>query len=257
MRKIFNLIIIPLVTLLSCSKEQYNLYSEADRIEFGPATKYIYSSSYQLYDTLKSFTFVYEDASVIQDTVFFDIYTMGNVTDKDRAFKLKQVQVDGADNCVAGVHYKAFNDASVSKHYVIKAGHNHESIPIVFLRDASLKVKSYVLRVEIEENENFKPGETYKLWRKVYVADRLVRPNSWNTTVEKYYLGTYSYVKHSWMVAQTGLKWDEEMLAPIVASYAEISYWKGKFKELLYAYNSNPANPNVPLTDETGQLVTF
>jgi len=243
--------------ILSCNNDDYLTYGVDSRIQFGPAPKYLYSTSYQSVDTLKAYTFVYENASVVQDTVFFDIYTMGRVSDQDRPFKLKQVQVEGVDNCVAGVHYKAFDDPTVIKHYVIKAGDTHESIPIVFLRDASLKQKIYTLKIEVEANEYFGLGETATLWRKVNVADRLIKPNSWTTSVETYYLGKYSYVKHSWMVAQTGFRWDDEFLAPIVASYAEISYWKAKFKELLAKYNSNPNNPNVPLTDENGVLVSF
>lgn len=258
MKKIYYLLsIITLLTANSCNNEDYMLYSDDSRIQFGPPSKYVYNATYQLMDTAKSYTFVYDNASVTQDTIFFDVYTMGKTSNKDRTFKLKQVEVTGADNCVPGVHYKAFTDPTVNKHYVIPAGKTYVSAPIVFLRDASLKDKIYTLRVEIEENENFKAGETYKLWRKAYIADRLIKPNAWTTSVETYYLGKYSYVKHSWMVAQTGLKWDQDFLAPVVASYAEISYWKAKFKALLAIYNSNPANPGVPLTDETGQLVTF
>lgn len=257
--KIFKYILFLAVAFISvsCNTDDYLTYGDDARIQFGPDVKYLYATSYQLSDTLKSYTFVYENASVQQDTVFFDVYTMGRVSAVDRPISLKQVQIDGADNCVAGVHYKAFNDPTVSKHYVIKAGSTHTIIPIVFLRDPSLKNKIYSLRIELEANDAFSLGETSKLWRRINVADRLVRPNSWTTSIEKYYLGTYSYVKHSWMVSQTGFKWDEEYLSAVIASYAEILYWKARFRELLSKYNSNPANPGVPLTDENGILVAF
>jgi hypothetical protein len=242
---------------MSCKTDDYLTYGDDARIQFGPAPKYIYNSSYQLRDTLKSYTFVYENASVLEDTVFFDIYTMGRVSNVDRPFQIKQIQIEGADNCVAGIHYKSFDDPSVSKYYVIKADSTHQSVRVILLRDPSLKEKAYSLRIEIEANDNFSPGEMDKLWRRVDVADRLIRPNSWNTTIENSYLGKYSYVKHSWMVAQTGLKWDEEFIAALSGTYAELAYWKAKFKELLTKYNSNPANPDVPLTDENGILVTF
>lgn len=255
---IYTASLLAALFLTSCNDENYLLYEGDARLQFGPTPNYIYSATTQLNDTAKSITFVYDDASVKQDTVFFDIYTMGNISNQDRAFKLKQVTVPGVDNCVAGVQYKAFNDPSVTKHYVIKAGTNHMLVPIVFLRDASLKNLIYTLRLEIEENENFKLGESYKLWRKVQVADRLARPNSWTTYMETYYLGKYSYVKHGWMIAQTGYRWDQDFIAAIYTNgYAEMSYWKARLKALITIYNGNPANPGVPLTDETGQLVTF
>ncbi len=254
---IYTINLLVALFLISCNDENYLLYDGETRLQFGPTPANVYSSASQLRDTLKSYTFVYENASVVQDTVFFDIYTMGIVSDKDRVFKLKQVTVAGVDNCVAGVHYKAFDDPTVAKHYVIKAGSNHMRVPIVFLREASLKSMIYTLRVEIEENENFKLGETTKLWRKVHVADMLVKPNAWTTYMENFF-GKYSYVKHSWMVQQTGYRWDQDFIAAISASgYAEMSYWKTKLKTLLFLYNSNPSNPGVPLTDEFGQLVSF
>jgi len=246
-----------LFATISCETDDYLKYGDDARIQFGPAPRYIYNSSSQLRDTLKSYTFVYENVSVLQDTVFFDIYTMGRVSNVDRPFSIKQIQIEGANNCVPGVHYKSFDDPTVKNYYVIKADSTHQSVPIILLREPSLKEMTYSLKIEIEANEHFSLGESNKLWRRVDVADRLIRPNSWNSTIENSYLGKYSYVKHSWMVAQTGLKWDEEFISALSVNYAELAYWKAKFKELIKKYNNNPANPDIPLKDENGTLVTF
>ncbi len=243
--------------LASCTNDDYMLYDGEARLQFGPPRNALYSTSSQLTDTLKSYTFVYEPASKTQDTVFFDLYTMGKVADKDRAFKLRQVTIPGAENAVAGVHFKSFDDASLQKDYVVKAGTSYTRVPVVILRDVTLKSKIYYLKLEIVENEFFKLGEKTKIWRKVSIADRLIRPNRWTAYVENYYLGKYSYVKHDWMVKQTGEKWDDIFLAPVLADYAEIDYWNAKLTKMLSDYNKVPTNPGVPLTDEFGELVKF
>ncbi|MFA5849856.1 MAG: DUF4843 domain-containing protein [Bacteroidales bacterium] len=243
--------------LASCTNDDYMLYDGEARLQFGPPTNYIYSTNYQLNDSLKSYTFVYEPVSKLQDTVFFDLYTMGKVSDTDRAFKLRQVTIPGAENAVAGVHFKSFDDATLQKHYIVKAGKAYVRVPVIVLRDVTLKSKIYALKLEVIENEFFKLGEKIKIWRKVNIADRLIRPNSWTSSVESYYWGKYSYVKHDWMVKQTGEKWDDTFIAPIMADYAEITFWKAKLAKMLSDYNKVPTNPGVPLTDEFGELVKF
>lgn len=243
--------------LVSCTNDDFMLYNGEDGLQFGPSAEYIYRTDYQLRDTLKSYTFVYEPVGKVQDTVFFNIYTMGRVSGEDRPFELRQVAIPGTDNAVAGVHYKSFDDPSLQSYYVIKAGAASAKVPVVVLRDPSLKTKNYSLKLEIVENDFFKLGEKNKIWRKVTLGDRLIRPNAWTAFVETRYFGKYSYVKHQWLVQQTGQKWDDAFMTPVLAETAEVTYWTSKVKKLLSDYNSNPANPGVPLTDEFGELVKF
>ena len=56
---------------------------------------------------------------------------------------------------------------------------------------------------------------------------------------------------------QTGLKWDDEYLETILSDVSMGYYWQGKFRELLYAYNHDPENKDVPLKDENGWEVKF
>jgi hypothetical protein len=252
MKNIIKFIISAIVLLIiaSCGPKDYMLYNDSAKLQFGPRESGIYKPKVQLHDTVKSYTFYYEPASVTQDTLFFDIYVVGGPTNEDRAFKLQQVEVPNETNAIAGTHYKSFTDPTVSSAYVIKAGDVHAFVPIVMLRDATLKtLAKVVLEFKIVKNSNFEEGEVDKLWRRAEFTDMLSKPNAWRS----YYFEKYSNVKHKFMIEQTGEKWDDNFLRNI--DYAKFSFWKIKFKTLLINYNK--VHPNDPLTDEDGEVVMF
>ncbi|MFV0592017.1 MAG: DUF4843 domain-containing protein [Draconibacterium sp.] len=245
-----------IVTFMVSCEDDYFYYDTNNAIlQFGPELERIYNSNYNLADTAKSFTFVYEDPSVMQDTAFLDLYAIGGPTDTDRPFAIKQVIVDDTLNAEPGVHYIPFNDPSVSGLYVIKTGQVHLRVPIVLLRDESLKNATYVLKIELEGNDYFSLGDPDLLWRKLYSSDQVTRPNLWNSTMEKYYFGKYSKVKHRFLIEQTGEKWDDEFFTALRADSGYMYYWKTKAKTALSDYNNE--HPDDPLRDEDGELVVF
>ncbi|HBZ26067.1 MAG TPA: hypothetical protein DEO54_07490 [Rikenellaceae bacterium] len=243
-----------LLLLYSC-KEEYYLYNDIKRIQFGPDITRIYTPSYNLADTLKSYIFFYESAAKQQDTLFFDIYAIGGVSNTDRSFKLEQVAVPGAENAVAGKHYKAFNDASLTSKYVIKSGAVHAKVPVVMLRDATLKTTTVTLKFQIAQNENFSTGEPANVWRKAIFTDRLSQPPAWDNSATLYYFGKYSVVKHNFFIEKTGQKWDNDFILAIRPDYALLTYWRGMVKVALVNYNLQ--NPGNPLTDEFGEIVVI
>lgn len=250
----YILMAVVLLSLYSC-KEEYYLFNDVKRIQFGPESSYIYNPSFNLADTTKNFTFYYEEPSKAQDTVFFDIYAIGGTSKTDRAFKLEQVAVAGVDNAVAGVHYKAFTDPSVVDKYVIKGGSVHTRVPVVLLRDGSLKSTTVTLKLQVADNENFELGEKNNIWRKIVFTDRLSQPTSWDATFSNYYFGKYSVVKHAFFIEHTGQKWDEAFFVYLKANMGEIAYWKAELKMALISYNND--HPDSPLKDENGDLVTL
>nr|WP_295876513.1 DUF4843 domain-containing protein [uncultured Chitinophaga sp.] len=247
---IFTLLI---ALLAACKKDRYTLYDDAALLQFGPVPEQIYIASYEMRDTLKPFTFYYEPATVTQDTVFFDIYALGGISDKDRAFTLEQVTLPNEENAVPGVHFKPFSDPSLQAAYVIKAGAVHALVPVVVLRDASLKTQSVKLQLQIKSNDQFRPGETRKLWRRVELTDMLSRPPVWDAGATRSYWGEYSVVKHAFMIAQTQQKWDQEFMTAIALDNASLTFWRLKLKTLLLEYNK--AHPGEPLSDENGEVV--
>lgn len=244
-----------LLTLASCKKDQYYLFNDVVRIQFGPDKARIYQTTYNLADTLKAFTFYYEDESVKEDTVFFDIYAIGGVAKQDRNFILEQEQVPNAVNAIPGTDYLAFNDPRATKNFVIKAGEVHTKVPIILLRNSSLKSKTATLKFNVAVNENFQLGERNNLWRKIMFTDRLSQPSAWDANGSRYYYGTYSVTKHQFMIETTGLKWDQEFMATLPSDYALLQYYLGVLKTALIDYNK--AHPGSPMKDESGELVLF
>jgi hypothetical protein len=254
MKAIKYLSILIILALTSCFDE-YTTYSGDNYIQFGPELSRIYTASYNYLDTTKLYSFFYYPATKTQDTVWFDIYSMGEVSGQDRPFVLEQEMLTGVENAVSGTHYKAFGDPSVSGKYVIKAGTSNTRVPVVLLRNASLKAKEYILRLKVIENENFKPGEKALLWRKVIFSDKLSQPAAWNASAIQYYWGKYSTVKHTFMIEKTGEKWDQDFMVGLPSNYALLTYWRVKLKTFLAEYNA--AHPGSPLKDEFGELVVF
>lgn len=250
--KIFLLVIF-CGSVVACKKDRYKIFDEAAMLQFGPDTTKLYRPDQAYIDTFNAFTFVYQPETVVQDTAWFYIYTVGGKTDNDRAFVLKQVAVDGVSNAVAGTHYKAFDDASLKQHYMIKAGKVYARIPVVTFRNPSLKVAPVMLKFEIVENDAFKPGEKTNSWRKLSIIDRLVRPQLWGAL--EGYFGSYSEVKHQFMVDVTGKRWDQEFMQQIYPDFGAQKYYNGKLNEKLIDYNN--AHPDNPLRDENNELVDF
>ena len=160
----------------------------------------------------------------------------------------------GALNAVPGVDYKAFTDASVNSKYVIKAGERNTLVPIVLLRSATLKTATVTLIIKVAANDDFQLGETTNIWRKVTSTDRLSKPAAWTSTINIYF-GTYSVVKHQFMIDVTGKKWDQTFLSGVLSDFTQLIYYTNVCKTALINYNN--AHPGNPLRDETGALVVF
>ncbi len=241
--------------LLHACNEEYLVYNDVDRLQFGPVPSRLYQASFNYADTLKTYTFFYEPASLVQDTLYFDLYTIGGPSNVDRPFRLEQVQVPDTMNAIAGTHYIGFNDNRAANLYVIPAGEVHLRLPVVTLRDPSLKQQGVMLKFQIVQNEHFAPGDPKLTWRMGFITDRLSRPDAWDANMERWYFGPYSEVKHAWMIEATGQRWDQEFIAEVRLDFANIGFWTATLKMLLIDHNN--ANPGNPLTDEFGELVFF
>lgn len=253
--RIYLLILAGLLMVqYSCKQDQYYLYNDVARIQFGPEINRIYTASFDFADTLKRSTFYYDNASVREDTVYFDVYAIGGTKNIDRPFTLVQEQLPNLTNAEPGKHYVAFTDQRVAQNYVIKAGTVHTSIPIVLLRDASLKTTTPVLKFVLQADQSFQLGEPSKLWRKLEFTDRLSQPTAWDASMTTYYYGKYSVTKHQFMIETTGQKWDNDFMLAIRSDISLVNYYKATIKIALIDYNK--AHPGNPLKDESGELIT-
>lgn len=253
---IINIILLITVGLFlhSCTEASYLLYDDIARIQFGPVKSALYSGN-QYADSTKHFTFAYVDQAKMTDTIYFDIYSMGDVSQQDRPFKLVQVEADNlsedVENAVADLHYVGFDIPSIASEYTIEAGNSHARVPVVLLRDESLLEKTVVLRFLVVANEHFEIGQEDLQHRRLSFTDMLTMPSPWYTG----FLGTYSEVKHRFLISVTNEKWDGEFIQSLQADIHAQLYWMQRVKKALIQYNED--NPNDPLTDENGNRVIF
>ena len=59
------------------------------------------------------------------------------------------------------------------------------------------------LTLKIEENENFKAGETAYQMYDLWFHNNLVKPDWWTSTVTSYYLGTFTELKYKYFLQVT------------------------------------------------------
>lgn len=252
MKRFICCIAVCLVLASGCKKAESLMYSDINRI--------------QLADTSAlSATFIYEGPAVTKDTVYIEVNTIGSPADHDRPVKLVQVPEhtytlvrDPVTNqvtdtlveempfkAVPGVHFISIDDKSVQPLMVVKAGEVKARLPIVLLRDASLKDNSYRLRVELAANDAFGLGETKARARTVIFSDRLERFYSWrfdNGTAPAFYtFGKYSTGKHQFMIDVLGEVIDENWYKAAQVAGA-LTHYANLFKQELQRFNADPAN---------------
>lgn len=243
------------IIFISCAKDEYYIFNDEARIQFGPPIVPRGTTVSEYQDTLKGATFYYDAENITRDTIYFDIYTIGKLSKTDRSYKIEQINLPNVDNAIPGKHYVAFDDPSLTNAYSINADSVHAKVPIVILRDPELKTKTINLGFQIVENNDFKLGENSKLWRKLQITDRLNKPNNWTTTISQYYFGAYSVRKHQFMIETTQERWDDNFFSEVYSAIDLINYYKSFLGTALIDYNN--AHPGNPLKDENGELITF
>lgn len=234
-------------------------YEGADYIYFAdepdtfyPTTNFFYARA--LADSAQNYTFYYEDASVTRADVVFHLYVSGGPRNYDRPFTLEQIQEQGKTNAVPGTNYVAFDSEEMKREFVLKAGEVHLEMPVTVLRTADLE--EYALRFRLAENEHFKPGQEDLAWRKVLFTSALQRPTQWNTRYDGMYFGKYSRTKHSWMIEETGERWDNEFVDMLLVQTDVRTYWLGRLKRRLYEINAERAQQGLgPWEDEDGDEI--
>ncbi|RBQ07899.1 DUF4843 domain-containing protein [Pedobacter miscanthi] len=250
----FILVCISLAVLAGCSKAELLVYTDIDRLQMTDTA------------TINS-TFVYEPASTIKDTVYIQVNTIGKTANFDREVKLVQRTEAGEPNpAVPGVHYLAMDDASLKSSMIVKANAVKAMIPVVLLRDPSLKANSYRLRLELVANAQFGLGEVQSRSVAIRFSDRLERFYSWRVDGSQagafVAFGKYSIRKHQFMIDVLQERIDDAWYQKAASISATLNY-KNLLKQALVTYNNDPANiasGKAPMreTDTPGSpLVTF
>ena len=240
---IFGFLLI--VAAIGC-KENTALEYEND-----PAL-YFENTTYGQRDSVAHSFFIQPDDQM-RDTVFVEILTQGYPAGIDRPFALVQSNAGQPGAAVAGKHYVAFDDPEMVPHLMIPKGSVRKSFPLIVLRDPSLDLEEVRIELKIGENEYFRPG--IDIWTNFVVKTTAmaVKPTSWDS-VWRYTFGqTWGSVKMKFIIDNTGFSdFDGGRLN---SDYS--NYLASKVKQKLLEYNADPNNPDTPLKEADGTIVTF
>jgi lipoprotein len=154
MEKYFKTIGVLLLTLVlqSCEKETMRYEGEPGNIS---GIYFLYSSSYTMsggmriehYQDSIEVTFAQVPANLEEMTVNLPVRVLGNLSDKERAFKVKV----SSGTAVENVDYQPLQEE-----YMMPANQESTSLPLVLLRTDKLKKEKLDLTIELVENDNFK-----------------------------------------------------------------------------------------------------
>ncbi len=232
MKKIWKYLIGGVALLMfGCEQNDALLFEDAARICFLRGE----DGSGQQDSILQSFFVVPEEQ--VRDTVWVEIALMGFPVDKDRPIKIIQTNQDAEDAAIAGTHYLAFDDVEVKGQVVMKANQVTARIPVIFLRDISLKTEKKRLEMTIEENEYFKPGIDADCNFMVQTTELAEMPENWNSAWKTYF-GDWSSQKMWFIVNYLGL---DDFEAEYDAGYKK--YLKQKAHSKLNEYNATHDEP--------------
>ena len=199
-------------------------------------------------------SFVYDSQDVVCDTIYVPVTSMGFVRDYDRPVTFEQVIVkpDSLYNAVPGVHYVPFDDPEVKDLMVLPAGKASAEIPIIALRDTTLRDTVSVLQLRIAPNEFFELGDRDRAECLVEIGDQLMQPKNWML------FGTYGYVKHRFLIEMTGWRFDEATFDELRADYLYASSIRTKaIAELRRVNEEREARGEGPLCEADGTPVKF
>ena len=206
-----------------------------------------------------SYSFVYVGEEVEVDTVWFEISTMGFVSDEDRPLELEQIQT-GKNDAKADVHYVAFtNEELKAKYYMIPARKTGTKIPIVVKKDPSLNSGDVILQFTFKDNGYFKPGYDGLTTRTLSISSKLTKPSVWEESYCDYTFGLYGPEKHRLMIEWTGEKWDDEYIKELMdGDSAYVNYLAGWFARKLEEENAKREEAGEePYKEEDGTPVSF
>lgn len=249
MNKIYTCVFVFAVVLFlsACEQKNVELYENEPALYFWRGTDY--TRDFRQYDSL-SYSFFVKEAARERDTVYVQLRTMGLPVDKPRAINLVQTNAGAKNAAVAGTHYVAFDDAAVVSRMVVPAGAVVTDIPVIILRDTSMKKQEFLLNLEIGRNENFEVGlEDQKTFR-IKISDMTFKPSNWSSW--QTYFGDWGSVKMWFIINYVGVS-DFDNYSQY--SQAMLDFYKMKASQKLEEYNKN--NNTILTEDDKITVVVF
>ncbi len=234
MKKILKYI-VPVVVLLAaaCSQHDALMYESDPQVCF-----YRGDDGYGQQDSILHSFFLVSDTQD-RDTVWVELALIGFPADEPRAVNIVQTNKDAADAAVAGTHYVALDDPEVVNQIVIGAGQAVTKIPIILLRDISLKTGKKRLELTVEANTYFKPGIDADRNFMIQTTELAEKPSNWDDKASwKNYFGEWSSQKMWFIVNYLGLTEFEETYDTGYKTYLKL-----KAHSKLNEYNASHDEP--------------
>lgn len=234
---IFILLMGLLFGILSCEEEKLPPYDGLSRINLYHSIIDEYSALGKRDSLEVTFAVLPKEELSMEVTIKAGI--MGWVSPEER-----QIELEAIDSLttVSADYYELVGG-------VLAANANVATLKIILKRVPGMGEKYERLVVKIKDNGLFAPGVKERERFKIKWNDALMRPSWWGfglSTIHSQF-GTWSAVKHQFILDATGITVDEFANANSVAGY--VDYLFGKAKEALENYNSDPANEGKPLMD--------
>lgn len=257
MKKILYLMVCCSAFLGGC-KQELPFYSE----EAMPYLNIVYAKDIHgnVTDSVVNYSFVYSDEHVVRDTIWLEVKHIGHIPTTDLHFTLEQVKETEGVQAVPGVHYVALDAPEITEWCVMPAGKITTRIPVVLLRDASLKEQDVRLRIGIVDGGDYLAGVDGQIQKLFVFSDQLVPPEAWDRYIDAFVFGPYSKKKHEFLIKtikdeQVDNAYFERLLAlKDFTYYAYLNKW---IKLKLAEYNADPNNTDTPLRDEYGNELNF
>lgn len=178
--------------IMGCKKD-LKTFEDEGSIYFSNAYRFFNGSQVGVDSTLVSFA--YAKSTKKDSIVLLAVKLVGNMASVDREFK---VSIDKSSTAVMGTHYEF-----LTSKFVIPANQTIGLIGIDLKRTPDMRDKNLLLKLKLEENENFKTtmldvvtnsttGKTKSyIMHTVWINDILKRPSAWFDS----YLGTFTQKK--------------------------------------------------------------
>lgn len=218
----------------SCNQEEIETYHDTDNIYFSPSVFLIPVNGTVITTDSTGFSFALDKPSIVDRIYKIPIRVQGKLSDVDRKVK---VAIDSKSTAVEGTHFK------LPDNIVIGAGKEVDTIEVKVYRTADMKTNSFLLILNLQENESFTTNMKSKVINpltnktmshisyKLTFDDKLSQPPGWFAS----FLGVFTAKKFFLMCDLMHLDpsmFNQKLGSPGL-SVADIQYYQNFMKRYL------------------------
>lgn len=255
----YSFLLLSLCLLLpACEEDQPKVFVGEPYLTFP-----MDDNGYSIYVQQHYSNFYYlNDQSVLRDTIYVPLVTMGSFSVSDIPVKLEVFdsedetypeRIDNTSvNAEAGVHYLPFDSDEMGNLLTFRADRLQDSIPVIILRDPSMQDSTFRLTFRLAPMDNAQVADKDENRVVIYLSDRVSRPSNW----DYWYFRDYGDVKLDFMIRHSDLKWDEKDMEMVLGDSFLLSYYLYKFREELIKENEALGDA-APLREKDGTVVAF